>query len=139
MPEADRRTFGALLTGDIARAQHRLADALAAYQGAARILGDSWLVHDRLARAQLALGNSADGERELAWCLEHRGQAALVLSPSLSLLPEVVLALARSKDQRHADRAEVRVAYQAAVELAPAAQHDPWTDEAARRLAALTP
>ena len=68
---------------------------------------------------------------------DHRGQAAVVNNPSLELLPEVYLELARAKDAAGAPPADVRAAYQAVADLAPAAQHDPWTDEVRRRLAAL--
>jgi tRNA A-37 threonylcarbamoyl transferase component Bud32/tetratricopeptide (TPR) repeat protein len=137
MPETDRRMFGKLLEGDVARAEQRPRDAIAAYEEAGRI-GASWLVHERLARAQLAAGEPAAAEHELEWCLAHRGQAAMLSNPSLELLSEVYLELARSEDARHADIGAVRAAYQAVVQLAPAPQHDPWTDEARRRLAVLS-
>jgi tRNA A-37 threonylcarbamoyl transferase component Bud32/tetratricopeptide (TPR) repeat protein len=133
MAESERRMFGKMLEGDLARAAGRPMDAVAAYHAAARI-GDGWLVHRRLARAFLDAEQFADAERELAWCLEHRGQGAIVANPSLSFLPEVMLELARSKARRGAPSAEVRAAFQAVVELAPAAQHDPWTQEARDRV-----
>ena len=130
-PESDRRMFGQLLVGDLARAEHRAADARAAYLAASRI-GDSWLVHDRLARAAIDLGDAVVAERELTWCIDHRGTAALVANPSLFLVPEVYLELARSIDRRGGD---ARAAYQAVVDLAPEARDDPWTKEARDRLA----
>jgi tetratricopeptide (TPR) repeat protein len=131
--EGTSQLFGALLEGDVARAQHRVADALAAYQAAARI-DASWLTHDRLARGFADAGQDEDAERELRWCLAHRGQASLTDNPSLALLPEVYLQLARLLDRRRAPRDEVRAAYRALAELGPTAQRDPWTDEARRAL-----
>lgn len=49
--------------------------------------GESWLAHERRARAAL---DALERERELRWCLDHRGQAALF---SLALLPDVERAL----------------------------------------------
>jgi tetratricopeptide (TPR) repeat protein len=131
-PEVDRRMYGALLAGDLALAEHHAADAVAAYRAAGRI-EDAWLAHERLARGELAAADAAGGERELRWCLDHRGQGAVVANPSLSLVPEVALLLARSLDRRRADAAAVRAAYRAVADLAPSPQHDPWTDEARRR------
>ena len=127
-PEADRRMFGQLLLGDLATTA---VARKAAYVAASRI-GDSWLVHQRLARAAIASGDPVEAERELTWCLDHRGTAALVFAPSLFLLPEIYLELARSIDHRGGD---ARAAYQAVVDLAPAAHDDPWTNEARSRLA----
>jgi hypothetical protein len=61
----------------------------------------------------------------------------MFMTPGLSYLPDVLFAIARSKDRRHADAAELRAAYAAVLALAPDAQHDPITDEARRRLASL--
>jgi tRNA A-37 threonylcarbamoyl transferase component Bud32/tetratricopeptide (TPR) repeat protein len=132
-PESFRRMYGALLAGDLALAAGKPGDALASYRAAGRI-GDGWLVHERIARAATASGDPARAETELRWCQDHRGQAALVANPSLALLPPVYLAFARSLDARHADRAAVRSAYQAVVDLSPSAQHDPITEEASRHL-----
>ena len=132
-PEADRRLYGGLLAGDLALAGNRAGDAVTAYRSAGRI-EDAWLAHERLARGELAAGHAAEGERELRWCLDHRGQGALVANPSLALLPEVALLYARSLDRRRADAASVRAAFQAVADLAPAAQHDPWSAEARRHL-----
>jgi tRNA A-37 threonylcarbamoyl transferase component Bud32/tetratricopeptide (TPR) repeat protein len=134
--ETDRRMFGKLLDGDLALAAHRWQGAIDAYDEAGRI-ATSWLVHARLGSANLAAGKLADAQRELAWCIDHRGQGAIILGPSLALLPEVYLELARAKAAAHAKPDEVRAAYRAVVELGPAAQHDPLTAEAQRRLAAL--
>ncbi len=135
-PESDRRMYGKLLAGDLAYAEHRPADAIAAYEDAGRIV-PTWLVHERLARAQLAAGALGDAQRELAWCLDQRGQAAMTSNPSLELLPEIYLELARSKQAAKAPVSELRAAYQVVVDLGTAAQRDPWTDEARRRLTAL--
>ncbi|HEY3806765.1 MAG TPA: serine/threonine-protein kinase [Kofleriaceae bacterium] len=132
-PEADRRLYGSLLAGDLALTAGHAADAVAAYRAAGRI-EDEWLAHEQLARGELAAGDRAGGEHELRWCLDHRGRGALVGNPSLSLLPEVALLYARSLDQRHAAASDVRAAYRAVADLAPAAQHDPWTAEARRHL-----
>ncbi len=134
--ETDRRMFGKLLDGDLALAAHRWQSAIDAYGEAGRI-GTSWLVHARLGSAMLGAGKLADAQRELTWCLDHRGQGAILLGPSLALLPEVYLQLARTEDAAHAKPDEIRAAYRAVVDLAPAAQHDPVTAEAQRRLAAL--
>jgi tetratricopeptide (TPR) repeat protein/predicted Ser/Thr protein kinase len=132
-PEANRRLYGSLLAGDLALTAGHAADAVAAYRAAGRI-EDEWLAHERLARGELAAGDRAGGEHELRWCLDHRGRGALVGNPSLSLLPEVALLYARSLDQRHAAASDVRAAYRVVADLAPAAQHDPWTAEARRHL-----
>jgi len=124
-PESDRRMFGHLLAGDLARARGNLEAARSAYRAASHI-GDSWLVHDRLARGALAANDQVEAERELRWCIDHRGTGALVASPSLFLLPEIYVLYAR--------HAKTRAAYQAVVDLAPAAQADPWTEEARRAL-----
>jgi tRNA A-37 threonylcarbamoyl transferase component Bud32/tetratricopeptide (TPR) repeat protein len=130
-PEPDRRLYGQLLAGDLARAAGDGRGAVEAYEAAGRI-GASWLVHERLARGHLAAGDHAAAERELAWCLAHRGEAAVLALPSLALVPEVYLLRARSLRDRHAPAAEVAAAYRALAALAPAAQHDPWTEEAIR-------
>ncbi|HET9987124.1 MAG TPA: tetratricopeptide repeat protein, partial [Kofleriaceae bacterium] len=137
-PETEHQIYGQLLAGDVARAEQRWTDAIAAYKAAAR-LGDGWLIHDRLARAYLGAKQAFDAEQELVWCIDHRGAASLVGNPSLWLLPEVYLELARCKDARGADPKEIRAAYQAFADLAPAPQHDPWSDEVRARLAALPP
>jgi tRNA A-37 threonylcarbamoyl transferase component Bud32/tetratricopeptide (TPR) repeat protein len=137
-PLPEWRLYGKLLAGDLARAANRPRDAIAAYSDAA-LIAPSWLTHERLGRAYLAAGAWADAERELGWCLEHRGEAAVFMTPTLSYLPDVMLAIARSKEGRHAGTAEVRAAYAAVLALAPDAQHDPITDEARQRIARLTP
>src|SRR6185312_896660 len=48
-PEADRRMYGSLLSGDLALVGKHAADAVAAYRAADRI-EDVWLAHERLAR-----------------------------------------------------------------------------------------
>ncbi|MBV8758222.1 MAG: protein kinase [Deltaproteobacteria bacterium] len=83
--ETDRRMYAQLLAGDLARAAGDFHGALAAYRAAA-LLGDAWLVHDRLARAAAAAGDAETAARENAWLAAHRGQGALVANPSLSLL-----------------------------------------------------
>ena len=83
-------------------------------------VADDWLVHERRARASLDAG---ERERELRWCLDHRGRAALL---SLALLPEVYVELARLTG--------TRAAWQAVVELGTTAQGDPWTAEARAHL-----
>jgi len=60
-----------------------------------------------------------------------------VMTPTLAFLPEVALALARSKDARRAPAADVLAAYRAALALGPDAQRDPFTDAARRRVAML--
>jgi len=137
-PFPEWRLYGKLLAGDRARAANRPGDAIATYTDAA-LIAPSWMTHERLGRAYLAAGAWADAERELAWCLEHRGEAAVFMTPTLSYLPDVMLAIARSKDRRHAAAGELRAAYAAVVALAPDAQHDPITDEARRRIASLAP
>jgi hypothetical protein len=91
MPEVDRRMYGELLAGDIARATEHWDDALAAYKRAS-LIGDGWLVHERLSRALLGAKRFSDAERELDWCIAHRGEAVLVANPSLSFLPDVYTA-----------------------------------------------
>jgi len=140
-PLSEWRLYAKLLAGDLARARHQPRDttaAITAYRDAS-LIGPSWMIHDRLGRAYLAAGAWADAERELAWCLEHRGEAAVFMTPSLSYLPEIMLARAQSLDGRHADPTERRAAYQAVLALAPDAQHDPITDEARRQIARLAP
>jgi len=135
-PLPEWRIFAKLLAGDLAMAHDRPRDAIASYKEAIMI-GPEWITHEQLGLAYLAAGAWADAERELTWCLERRGEAAVFMVPSLALLPDVMLALARSRDRRHADPGEVRAAYQAVVDLAPAAQHDPITVEARARLVKL--
>jgi len=84
-PETDRRLYAQLLAGDVARAAGDGRGALAAYRAAA-LLGDTWLVHDRLARAADGAGDSATAAHERAWLAAHRGQGALTANPSLALL-----------------------------------------------------
>ena len=91
----DWRMFGEMLDGDLALAAGRPPDAIAAYQRAGRI-GRVWLQRARLGRAYLAAHQPADAARELAWCRDHRGEAAIFMTPSLALLPPVE-ALARSR------------------------------------------
>jgi Protein kinase domain/Tetratricopeptide repeat len=129
---ADWRLYGKLLAGDLARAQHHAADAVAAYLEASQT-GSLWLSHERLGRAYLAAGAAGDAVREYTWCVAHRGEASVFITPSMSYLPEAELGLARSLDLAHAPAV---AAYQVLLDHAPAAQHDPWTDEARRRLTA---
>jgi tetratricopeptide (TPR) repeat protein/tRNA A-37 threonylcarbamoyl transferase component Bud32 len=135
-PLPEWRLYSKLLAGDRARAANRPDDAIAAYKDGS-LIAPSWMTHERLGRAYLAAGAWADAERELGWCLEHRGEAAVFMTPTLAYLPDVMLAIARSKDRRDAGAAEVRAAYAAVLALAPDAQHDPITDEARRRIARL--
>jgi tetratricopeptide (TPR) repeat protein/tRNA A-37 threonylcarbamoyl transferase component Bud32 len=137
-PIPEWRLHARLLDGDLARAEHRPRDAIAAYRDAA-LIAPSWITHERLGRAYLAAGAWTDAERELAWCLEHRGEAAVFMTPSLAYLPDVLLAVARARDGRRAAAAELRAAYAAVIAVAPDAQHDPITDEARRSLAKLAP
>ncbi|HEX4416431.1 MAG TPA: protein kinase [Kofleriaceae bacterium] len=134
MPEW--RMFGKLLEGDVARAHGDLRGAIAAYNDASR-LHDLWPVHARLGLALLAAGQLDDATRELAMCVARRGEAAVFLTPSLSYLPEIYLALARAKDAAHDPGA--LDAYRAVVALGPEAQGDPVTDAARQRIAALAP
>ena len=129
---ADWRLYGKLLAGDLALAQHRPADAIAAYRDASQ-RGSLWLIHERLARAHLAAGATADAVREYTWCIANRGEAAVFLTPSLSYVVLAERGLANSLDRA---RAPAAAAYQSLIDHAPAAQHDPWTDEARRRLTA---
>jgi tetratricopeptide (TPR) repeat protein len=98
------------------RGGHRFADP---YRSTA---GD-WLDHERRARAALDAGDRVLAERELRWCLDHRGEGAAI---SLALLPEIYLELARLTG--------TRAAYQAVAELGANAQGDPWTAEARAHL-----
>ena len=135
-PVPEARFYGKLLAGDLARGAGRPRDAIALYRDASAI-APSWIAHERLGRAYLAAAAWAEAGTELGWCLDHRGEGAVFMTPSLSYLPDVVLGLARSKDGRRPDPAEVRAAYQAVLALGPEAQHDPITDEARRRIARL--
>jgi hypothetical protein len=145
---------GAIAQADLAAYAGRLDDALArlgARHGpradalraelTARRTGDPsprgegpWAEHHRAARTAFAATDLATAERELTWCAEHPGQAALAARPSLRLISEVAIELARCKDARHADPRELRAAYQQVVKLAPAAQRDSWTEQARTRL-----
>ncbi len=126
-PEPEWRTYSKLLAGDLAQ---KPADAVAAYQEANRI-GASWLTHARLGRGYLKAARPPEAERELQWCIDHRGEGAVFMTPTLSYLPEVLLDLARAKQDR--------AAYQAVIRIAPEAQHDPLTDEARAQIAKLAP
>ncbi|HUJ63838.1 MAG TPA: protein kinase [Kofleriaceae bacterium] len=128
------RLYGKLLEGDLARARGRPADALAAYN-AASLIGPSWLVHDRLARAQAAAGDHAAAANEAAWCIAHRAEIAVFASPSLQLLPETYLLYARELAASHAPADQVAGAWKQLTAIAPDAQRDPITDEARRALA----
>jgi tRNA A-37 threonylcarbamoyl transferase component Bud32/tetratricopeptide (TPR) repeat protein len=85
MAETDQRMYAQLLAGDLARAQGKPVEALAAYRAAGRI-GEGWLVHERIARVAAATGDAKAAEQEHAWLAAHRGQGALVANPSLALL-----------------------------------------------------
>lgn len=87
LPETDRRMYAELLASDVARAAGRWEDAIRAARRAGAI-GASWLVHDRAARALRGAGRIREANAEAAWCRDHRGEAALVANPSLSLLTD---------------------------------------------------
>jgi tetratricopeptide (TPR) repeat protein len=125
----ERRIYGLLLAGDVFRASGRAAQARSAYADASQ-LGASWVVHDRLARGDAAAGDHAAAVREANWCVDHLGEAALFASPSLALLPEAYLLRARELAAGGAPASDVAAAYSSVVDLAPASQHDPLTDEA---------
>jgi tetratricopeptide (TPR) repeat protein/tRNA A-37 threonylcarbamoyl transferase component Bud32 len=133
---AEWRLFGKLLDGDLLRARGDLRGAIAAYTDASR-LSDLWIVRARLGLVELAAGAFRDATRDLGQCIARRGEAAVFLTPSLSYLPEIYLALARAKDAAHAGDAVD--AYRAVVALAPAAQADPVTEAARQRIEALAP
>ena len=132
-PDADRRVYRHMLAGDVARRGAHWSAALDEYRAASR-LGDAWIIHDRLARASLGAGDLEAANREVAWCLDHRGQAALSANLSLALLPELYLERARIVLSMHASSKQTRDAYEAVADLGRSAQHDPWTDEARLRL-----
>jgi len=91
--------FGRMLAGDVARARGAADAAVVAYKDASR-LGSSWLARERLGLGYLAAGSWADAERELTWCVEHRGEAGLIMTPTLHLLADAERALAQARDHR---------------------------------------
>jgi hypothetical protein len=65
-----------------------LPRASAAYQRAGHVQ-PSWIQRARLGRAYVVAKQWQDAARELDWCHEHRGEAAVFLTPSLKLLPQI--------------------------------------------------
>jgi hypothetical protein len=94
---ADWRFGGALLVADLALAAGKPKDAIAAYEHAGRIAHNSWMQRAGLGRAYAAAHAWADAERELSWCHDHRGEAAVTATPSLWLIPPVEAALAQTR------------------------------------------
>ena len=82
------RLYGHVLAGDLALQQHDVPGALRAYAEAEHH-GSSWILHEARLRAARAGGDVASAARELAWCEAHRGEIAVFLTPSLSLVREL--------------------------------------------------
>jgi serine/threonine protein kinase/tetratricopeptide (TPR) repeat protein len=137
-PLAEWRLGARLLAGDLERAHGRPREAIAAYQEA-DLIAPSWITHERLGRAYLAAADWPAADRELTWCVQHRGEGAVFVTPMLSALPQVLLGLARAKDRGHAPLEEVLAAYRAVIALSPQPQRDPFTEEARQRVATLSP
>jgi hypothetical protein len=53
--------------------------------------GPSWVIHAQRARAYRAAGDREHAGSELDWCKAHRGEIAVFLTPSMSLLRELPL------------------------------------------------
>jgi tetratricopeptide (TPR) repeat protein len=87
---AEWRMYGHVLAGDLALRRRDFAGALREYAEAAHH-GPSWVIHAQRARAYLAAGDREHAGTELGWCKEHRGEIAVFLTPSMSLLRELPL------------------------------------------------
>jgi hypothetical protein len=133
-PSPEWRSYAKLAEGDADRARGALRDAETAYLSASKF-GDGWRAHERLGALLVAEGRWAEADEALSYCMARRGMGAVVGTPSLQLLPSVYYGLARAKEgEKSPDAAK---AYQDVVALGPAAQGDPLTDDARRRLASL--
>jgi len=82
------RVYGKLLEGDLALARGAPEAAVAAYRDAVR-LAPLWVARARLLRGLVTTKAWADAQRELDWCQEHRGEAAVFLTPTLSYVREL--------------------------------------------------
>jgi tetratricopeptide (TPR) repeat protein/tRNA A-37 threonylcarbamoyl transferase component Bud32 len=87
---AEWRMFGHVLAGDVALHHGDGAGALREYAEAEHH-GPSWVIHAQRARAYLAAGDHEHAGSELDWCKAHRGEIAVFLTPSMSLLRELPL------------------------------------------------
>jgi tetratricopeptide (TPR) repeat protein/tRNA A-37 threonylcarbamoyl transferase component Bud32 len=133
-PSPEWRAFAKLAEGDVDRARGALREAEAAYLVASRF-GDGWMAHERLGRALLAQGRWSAAEDAFSFCLARSGMGVVFGTPTLQLLPDVFYGLARAREGGKSPLAAE--AYAAVVALSPAAQDDPLTDDARRRLAKL--
>ncbi len=84
----EARMYGKLLEGDLALARGTPAAAVTAYREATR-MAPLWIARARLARGYVAADQRTEAQREIAWCLEHRGEGAVFLTPTVSLLVEL--------------------------------------------------
>ena len=132
---ASARAFGKLLVGDIALHHGKTAEATDAYQ-AALALDDSWRGHERLGAAHLAAKQWALAEADFRTCLERRGEAVVIGTPSLQFLVPAEYGLARALDGA-GDPAAV-AQYQSFLSGRNGTQGDRMVQDAERRLAALT-
>jgi tetratricopeptide (TPR) repeat protein/predicted Ser/Thr protein kinase len=129
------RACGKLLLGDIALHHGRTAEALEDYQ-AALALEDSWQAHERLGTAHLAAKRWELAEADFRACLDRRGEAAVVGTPSLQFLVPVEYGLARALEGR-GDPSAI-AAYRSFLRRRTGAQGDRLVRDAEQRLAALT-
>ncbi len=93
-PLVEWRVYANVLAGDRARLHHQPREAIAAYQRA-NLIAPSWITRERLGRAYVLAGDHAAAQRELAWCFEHRGEVAVLTTPSIGFAAEVARAIAR--------------------------------------------
>jgi serine/threonine protein kinase/tetratricopeptide (TPR) repeat protein len=132
---ASARAFGKLLLGDIALHHGKTAEAIDAYQ-AALALDDNWRGHERLGAAHLAAKQWTLAEADFRTCLERRGEAVVIGTPSLQFLVPAEFGLARALDGAGDPSAVAQ--YQSFLARRSGAQGDRMVQEAERRLAALT-
>ncbi|HEY4244984.1 MAG TPA: protein kinase [Kofleriaceae bacterium] len=84
-PRPEWRYVSHLLLGDLQRALGHPREALSHYTDAAGLLPESWLAHDRMGRAHLALGDKVSATEDFA--AVHRGPISVYTSPSISMVP----------------------------------------------------
>lgn len=114
------RGYVALLAGEIALAEGRPADAVAAI-GAGLQAADVFALRESLARAREAAGDAAGAIAEHRWIVDHRGRAFAECDVLCGVREANVLAWSRSLErlgELHAERGEPAAAAEALDRLA---------------------
>ena len=139
--QAERRAYGHLITGEIARRNRRTIDAVDSFRAAIK-LTDLWLARFSLGVTYVdAGGHDAEALSELDACVKRKGEATSIFFddvPTFRYLVSLPYWLGRAQvgvglTKNAADN------FKQFLTLRPDVARDPLAADATRRLAALTP